>query len=69
MRVVQKHKFITSQDVNTRVKVYNGRQFKILFIKGNMVGFHFGEFITTRRFCVKFGSFHISKKNKGNRKS
>jgi len=39
---------ITSQLIGKAVEVYNGKEFKTLFISREKIGFKFGQFISTR---------------------
>lgn len=41
--------FIDSSFLNKNVLVYNGNNFIPLSIKSEMIGFRFGDFITTRK--------------------
>ena len=50
--------FISSNFLGKNVLVYNGNEFIPLLIKSEMIGFRFGDFITTRK------SFTVPKKKK-----
>jgi small subunit ribosomal protein S19 len=41
--------FISSNFLGKNVLVYNGKEFIPLLIKNEMIGFRFGDFITTRK--------------------
>jgi len=47
--IYKKNKYITLNDLNKKVLIYNGKIFQKLIISKPMVGHKFGEFITTRK--------------------
>jgi ribosomal protein S19 len=47
--IYKKNKYITLNDLNKKVLIYNGKIFHKLIISKPMVGYKFGEFITTRK--------------------
>ena len=49
-----KNSTITGELKNQTVFVYNGKEFKKLFITPGKIGFKFGQFIATRTFTQKF---------------
>lgn len=56
-QIKNKNCTIMPEYINTIVNIYNGKNYKMLKITENMVGFKFGEFILTRK-------KHIYKKKK-----
>lgn len=40
---------IQLKDLNKKFLVYNGKDFQKVIITSNMVGYRFGEFVTTRK--------------------
>ena len=55
---------ITKNYLNKKVYVYNGKFFISLYIKKEMVGYKFGEFVYTKK-----GGYSIHKKKKKNKKN
>ena len=53
--------FVTSEFLNKKVSIYNGKFFINVFIDKNKIGYKFGEFAYTRKLCI-----HKTKKNKSN---
>lgn len=49
---------ILSSIFEKKIRVYDGKQFKSLFIKRGMLGLKVGEFVITR----KYGKLHKEKK-------
>jgi len=43
---------IPSNLLNTTCSVYNGKEFKSLFITQEMLGFRFGDFVITKKRCI-----------------
>jgi ribosomal protein S19 len=47
--IYKKNKYITLDDLNKKFLIYNGKVFHKLIISKCMIGYKFGEFITTRK--------------------
>lgn len=50
--------------VNRKVLVYNGKEFKRIFITREKVGYKFGEFVYTRKFTKKVKTIKNNKQKK-----
>jgi ribosomal protein S19 len=51
--IYKKSLYITSDYLNQKCLIYNGRTLEKLIISKDMIGYKFGEFINTRR-IVKY---------------
>ena len=49
LKIFKANFFIDSSFLNKNVLIYNGNNFISLSIKSEMIGFRFGDFITTRK--------------------
>jgi len=47
--IYKKNNFIKESDLNKKFLIYNGKDFQKLIISKEMVGYKFGEFISTRK--------------------
>merc|ERR1712157_425879 len=47
--IYNKHILIKAKDLNKKFLIYNGREFQKAIVSKNMIGYKFGEFITTRK--------------------
>lgn len=51
-KITQRNVIISSEFLNKKVKIYNGKVFVNIFIDQPKIGYKFGEFVYTRKFCV-----------------
>jgi ribosomal protein S19 len=47
--IYKKNIYIQLKDLNKKFLIYNGKNFQKLIISENMIGYRFGEFVTTRK--------------------
>jgi ribosomal protein S19 len=47
--IYKKNNFIKESDLNKKFLIYNGKDFQKLIISKEMIGYKFGEFISTRK--------------------
>jgi len=47
--IYKKNKYIMKKDLNKKFLIYNGKDFQKLIISAEMVGYRFGEFVSTRK--------------------
>lgn len=45
---------ITADFIGQTISVYNGKEFKNIYITRNKIGFKFGQFIFTRKYTQKY---------------
>lgn len=58
IKIIKRNFIISSDFLNKKVSVYNGKVFVNIFIDKNKIGYKFGEFVYTRKPCM-----HKQKKN------
>ena len=61
IKITNRNSIISSDFLNKKVSIYNGKVFINIFIDKNKIGYKFGEFVYTRKPCI-----HKTKKNKSN---
>jgi len=47
--IYKKNNFIKESDLNKKFLIYNGKDFQKLIISKEMIGYRFGEFVSTRK--------------------
>lgn len=47
--IYTKNRQINSKDLNKKFLIYNGKDFQKVVISQGMIGYNFGEFISTRK--------------------
>jgi len=67
--IIYRSKLIQHFMIGNQYIVSNGRFFFRLFVKKEMLGFKFGEFIFTRKIGRKLIQKKLRKKQSGNKKS
>ena len=57
--IYKKNNYIIEKDLNKKFLIYNGKDFQKLIISKEMIGYKFGEFVSTRKVVM------FKKKNNG----
>ena len=52
IKIIERNAIITSEFLNKKVSIYNGKVFINVFIDKNKIGYKFGEFVYTRKPCI-----------------
>jgi len=47
--IYKKNNYITEKDLNKKFLIYNGKDFQKLIVSKEMIGYKFGEFVSTRK--------------------
>ena len=61
IKIIERNAIITSEFLNKKVSIYNGKVFINVFIDKNKIGYKFGEFAYTRKIPI-----HKKSKKKNN---
>jgi small subunit ribosomal protein S19 len=64
LKIIERNSVVTSEFLNKKVKIYNGKLFVNVFIDEAKVGFKFGEFAYSRKRCIHKSKLKIKKKKK-----
>lgn len=64
IKIYERNSVITSDFLDKKVKIYNGKIFISVFIDDSKLGFKFGEFAYTRKRCIHKSK--VKKKNNSN---
>ena len=52
IKIIERNSVITSEFLNKKVSIYNGKVFINVFIDKNKIGYKFGEFAYTRKIPI-----------------
>lgn len=52
IKIIERNAIITSEFLNKKVSIYNGKVFINVFIDKNKIGYKFGEFAYTRKIPI-----------------
>ena len=52
IKIYSKNSMIVPRFINKKFNIYNGKKFITILVSEDMVGYKFGEFLSTRKKCI-----------------